>query len=88
MADKFGIRVRCTECKAEKVLSSEEDNERDLMFDDKESALRYASSLGKKRAGSFQKLLKGEEDEQLHECEECQAVLRMRDLKPTVFLIE
>ena len=64
MPDKFAIKVKCTECKRDDLLASEEDKAKPLLFDTPEEALAHTKSLSERKAGTF-----GSADENaLYEC--------------------
>ena len=89
MADQFCIKVRCTNCGAETTLTAENGGSTPLLFDDLDVAFFHASRLRKKPARLFGAInrsmgVEGEGDT-TYECSECNAIFRMRDLKPTPF---
>ena len=53
MADKFAIKVVCTQCGKDDFLALEEDKTKALLFDTPEEAMAYTQSLSKRKARTF-----------------------------------
>ncbi|MCK4579797.1 MAG: hypothetical protein KAU10_00505 [Dehalococcoidia bacterium] len=89
MADKFEIRARCANCGSENILTSGDNKGTPLLFDDKETALLHVSRLGKRTArvvGTLDRAMgRDVTGDTVHECAECHALCRIRNLALTVF---